>query len=77
MEIILKILSTAKADENIPSGFSMSTVSSFNGIENHHDVYRGKNCMKTFCESLREHAMEIVNEKIKLFTKEQQQNSYL
>ena len=30
----------------------MSTISSFKNIENKHDVYRGKNCMKKFCESL-------------------------
>ena len=24
---------------------------------NRHDVYRGKDCIKKFCESLREHAM--------------------
>ena len=37
--------------EHIPSGFSMSAVSSFKSIENKHDGYRGKNCMKKFCES--------------------------
>ena len=34
-----------------------------------------KDCMKQFCESLREHAMEIINfkeKKKKLLTKEQQ-----
>ena len=39
----------------------MSTISSFKNIENKHDVYRGKNCMKMFCESLREHAVKIIN----------------
>ena len=39
----------------------MSTISSFKNIENKHDVYRGKNCMKKFCESLREHAVNIIN----------------
>ena len=53
--------STAKLSEHIPSGFSMSTISSFRSIENKHDVYRGKDCMKKFCESLREHAMKIIN----------------
>ena len=24
-------------------------------------IYRGKNCMKNFCESLREQAMKIIN----------------
>ena len=36
-------------------------MSSFRIIENKHDVYRGKYCMKKFCESLREHAMMIIN----------------
>ena len=52
----------------------MSTISSFKSIENKHDVCRSKNCMKRFCESLREHAMKIINfkkKKMKLLTKEQ------
>ena len=39
--------------------------------------YRGNDCMKKFCESLREHAMEIINferKKMKLLTKEQQES---
>ena len=54
---------TTKVDKHVLSGFSMSTISSFKNIENKHDVYRGKDCMKTFCESLREHAMKITNSK--------------
>ena len=38
--------STTKVGEHIPSGFSMSPISSFKSIENKHDVYRGKNSMK-------------------------------
>ena len=34
----------------------MSTIS-FKDIENKHDVYRGKICVKKFCESLREPAV--------------------
>ena len=55
----------------------MSTISSFRRIENKHNVYRGKNCMKKFCESLREHAMKIINSKkrkMKLLTQEQQES---
>ena len=52
---------TTKVSEHIPSGFSMSTISFFRSIENKHDVYRGKDCMKKFCELLREHAMKIIN----------------
>ena len=70
-------LSTTKVSEHIPSGFSMSTISSFTSIENKHDIYRGRDCMRNFCEFLREHAMEIINfktKKIKLLTKEQQES---
>ena len=65
--------STTKVSKHIASGFSMSTISSFRSIENKHDVYRGKDCMKKFCESLRKHAMKIIdfkNNKMKLLTKE-------
>ena len=43
----------------------MPTVSSFRSIENKHDVYRRKTCMKMFSEFLREHAMKIINFKKK------------
>ena len=55
----------------------MSTISSFRSIENKQDVFRGKDCMKKFCESLREHTVKIINfekKKIKLSTKEQQES---
>ena len=54
-------LSTTKVGQQIPSGFSICTISSFRSIENKHEVYRGKHCMKKFCEFLREHAMKIIN----------------
>ena len=43
----------------------MSIPSSFRSIENNHDVYRGKDCMKKFCEFLREHKKKIINFKQK------------
>ena len=61
VKIILKIHSQKKVGECIPPGFSMSTISSFKIIENKYAVYRGNDCMKKFCESLREHAMKIIN----------------
>ena len=64
-----------KISNYIPSGFSMAIISSFRSIENYHDINRGKDCMKKFCESLREHAMKIDNfekKKMNLLTKEQQ-----
>ena len=39
----------------------MSTTSSFKKIENKHDVYRGKDCMRKLCESLKKHAIEIID----------------
>ena len=57
--------STTRVSEHILSGFSISTRSSFRSIENKHGVYRGKNCMKKFCEFLREHPMKIINLKRK------------
>ena len=52
----------------------MSTISSFKSLKNKHDVYRGKDCMKKFSESLREHATKIIlkRQKMKLLTKMQE-----
>ena len=69
--------STTEVRKHIPSGFSKSTVSSFKSIENKHDVYRGKDCMKRFCKSLRKHATKIIKFKkknMKLLTKKQQES---
>ena len=39
---------TTKVGEHIPSGFSISTISSFKKTENKYDVYEGKDCLKKF-----------------------------
>ena len=55
----------------------MSTIFSFRSIENEHDEYRGKDCIKKFCEFVREHAMKIINfekKKMKLLTEEQKES---
>ena len=57
--------STIKVSEHIPSGFLMSTISSFRSMKNKHEVYRCKNWMKKFSEYLRERAMKIINLKNK------------
>ena len=51
--------------EHILSGLSMSTISSFKSIETIHDLYKSKDCIKKFCESLREHALKLINFKKK------------
>ena len=56
----------------------MSTIASFKSIENKHDVHRGKDCMKKFSKSFREHSSKIINfkkKKIKSLTKEQQESN--
>ena len=56
----------------------MSKISSFKSIEIKHDIYRSKDCIKKFDESVREHAMKIINfkkkKKKKLLTKEKQES---
>ena len=73
----LETSSTTKVNEHIPSGFSMYVISSFKDIENKPDVSRGKDGMKKFCESLREHAMKIINfknKRMKLLKNEKQES---
>ena len=58
--------STTAVSEETPSGFSMRPISSFKRIENKYNLYRRKeDCVKKFCKSLRNHAMEIINFKKK------------
>ena len=56
----------------------MSTISLFRSTENKHDVYRDKDCVTRFFESLREmKIMKIINfknKKMKLLTKEMQES---
>ena len=53
--------STTKIGEHIPCGYLMATIWTFDHIENKHTLYRSKDCMKKFCESLREHAKNIID----------------
>ena len=61
----LKNSPTSKVSQHIPSGFSTSAISYVRSIENKGDVYRCIDRKKTFCESLREHTMKIINFKNK------------
>ena len=70
-EIILD-LSARKVSKHIPSCFSMSTIYLLRSIENKHDVYKGKDCIKKFCGFLAEQAIKIIFLKMKLLTKEEQ-----
>ena len=64
--------SSLKVGKHSLPRFSMSTQSSFKSIKNKCNVYRSKDCIKMFCEYLREHAMKIIKfekKKLKLLTK--------
>ena len=59
--------STTKIGGRIPCGYSMSTIWAFDHIEKKHTLYRGKDCMRKFYTSLREHAKNIIDfEKTKM-----------
>ena len=47
-------LSTIKVGEHVPYKYSMSTIWTFDGKENKHAIHRDEDCMKKFCDSLRE-----------------------
>ena len=53
--------STTKIGEHIPCGYLMSTIWGFDHIEDVHTLHHGKDCMKKFCSSLREHAKNIID----------------
>ena len=36
-------------------------IKKLHAIENTHYIFRGEDCMKMFCESLRKHAIKIIN----------------
>ena len=52
--------STIKVSKHSVRFLSMSKIS-FKSIKNKYAAYRHKDCMKKFCESLRENAVEIIN----------------
>ena len=53
--------STTKIGEHIPCGYSKSTIWGFDHTEDKHTLCRGKDCMKKFCEFLREHAKSVTD----------------
>ena len=56
--------STRKICKHILWGYTMWPVWAFDNIESKHTLYRGKDCMKRFCSSLREHAVDFEKKKI-------------
>ena len=68
---------TTKINKHTPSSYSIFTSCSFDESRNKLNYYRGKDCMKTFCKDLKEHATRIINyekKKIIALTKEEKIN---
>ena len=55
---------TAKALHK-PSGYSLLTSCSFDKSKNKRTYYRGKGCMKRFCDDLKKHVTRITNYEMK------------
>ena len=53
--------SKTKINKHAPSGYSLFTHCSFDETKNKLECYSGKNCMKKFCQDLREHVTKIIN----------------
>ena len=54
---------TMKIGEHIPCEYSVSTIWGFDYAESKHTLYHGKDCMKKFCNSLKEHTKNILFER--------------
>ena len=71
-----KSYKTAKALHK-PSGYSLLTSCSFDKLENKQTYYRGRDCMKRFCDDLNEHVTRISNYEMKpmdLLTEEEKES---
>ena len=53
--------STTKIGAHISCEYSLSTILPFDHIENKHTLYQEEDCMKKFCESLREDVKYIID----------------
>ena len=51
---------TTKIGKYFPCGYSLSTIWGFDHIKNKHSLYFGKDCMKEFRKSLKEHAKSMI-----------------
>ena len=52
---------TEKKAKHRPSGYSLVTSNLFDKSKNERKYYRGEDCVKIFCEDLKDHANKIIN----------------
>ena len=57
-----------------PSGYSLVTCCSFDKSKNEQKYYRGKDCMKLFCEDLKDQAMKIIDYEMIPLTDEEKES---
>ena len=60
-KINLRKTSATKVGKHILRAYSVRTIWAFDNIENKHNAYRGKDCIKKFCESLKEYVIKTIN----------------
>ena len=60
-----KKLSTTKTTKHLASGYSLFTHCLIDVTKSKLDCYRDKDCIKKFCEDLKEHASKITNHSTK------------
>ena len=68
---------TEKKAKHKPSDYSLVTCSSFDKFENERNCYGGKDCMKIFCNDLRDQALKIIkyeNKKEIILTNEEKES---
>ena len=51
---------TTKIGKHFPCGYSLSTIWGFDHKKSKHSLYFGKDCMKEFRKSLKEHAKSMI-----------------
>ena len=69
--------SSNEINKHTSSGYLLFRHFSFDKTKNKLDYYRGKDCMKTFCKDLREHAPKIINyEKKKMIPSTKKEKKY-
>ena len=50
----------SKLGKHVSCGYSISTIWTFDHVENKHSFYHGEDCMNMFCSSLRDHAKNVI-----------------
>ena len=73
-----ELSSTTKINQHVPSGYSIYTNCSFDKANNKLSYYRGEDCMKRFCNDLKDQATKITDFKKKTMiplTKEEEEDN--